>query len=246
MDERTLLAVLAHPDDESFAIGGTLARYAASGVQVALLIATRGEAARSGGDPTRVAAVREQELRHAVRVLGVNILRILGYQDGRLAGTDRPMLVSRLVATLREVRPHVVITFGPDGISGHPDHVRIGEAAAEAFGLAGQADYSTGPTSADSRPHHPLRLFHIAPSPATRQCCRKGIGEFTTLGLTVVDVAAFREVKVRAMQCHASQEQPFPGDPGAEAGRLHEREYFRLIWPTGATPPATDLLEGLP
>ena len=246
MDERQLLAVLAHPDDESFAIGGTLAKYAAAGVQVSLLTATRGEAARGGEDPMRVAARREQELRNAAHVLGVTILRILGYQDGQLARADRPLLVSRLVAILRELRPQAVVTFGPDGISGHPDHVAIGEATTDAFNLSGQAEYTTGSTSGDPPPHHPLRLFHIVPSPATRQCCRKGSGAFTATGLTAVDMAAFREIKVRAMQCHASQEQPFPGIPKAEAGRLHDREYFRLVWPTMADPPGQGVFEGLP
>lgn len=246
MHQRNLLAVLAHPDDESFAIGGTLARYAAAGVHVGLVTATRGEASGRGSDPVVMGAARERELRHAARTLRVRTVRILGYQDGHLALTDRPMLVSRLVAILREVRPQVVITFGPDGISGHPDHVAIGEATTEAFSLAGQAVYSSGPTSGELKPHHPLRLFHIVPSPATRECCREGSGAFTASGLTSVDIATFREAKVRAMQCHASQDQPFPGDPGAEAGRLHEREYFRLVWPTMAVPPATDLFEELP
>ncbi len=245
-DQRRLLAVLAHPDDESFAIGGTLARYSAAGVQVGLLTATRGEAGRGGEDPIRVAARREQELRCAVRVLGVKTLRILGYQDGYLARVDRPLLVSRLVDLLREVRPQVVITFGPDGISGHPDHIAIGEATTEAFTLSGHPGYTAGPTSGVLPPHHPLRLFHIVPSPATRQCCRKGSGEFTASGLTAVDMAAFRERKVGAMQCHASQAQPFPGSPAAEAGRLHVREYFRLVWPAMGEPPVEDMFERLP
>jgi len=243
---RKLLAVLAHPDDESFAIGGTLARYAATGVHVALVTATRGEAGDRGGDPVLMGSAREQELRRAARTLGVRTLRILGYVDGHLTRTDRPMLVSPLVAVLREFRPQVVVTFGPDGISGHPDHVAIGEATTEAFSLAGQAAYSPGPTSQDLKPHHPLRLYYIAPSPATRQCCKKGRGGFSEAGSTIIDVTAFREVKVRAMQCHASQEQPFPGRPEEEALRLHDREYFRLVWPTMDPQPASDLFEGLP
>ncbi len=246
MIQRSLLAVLAHPDDESFAIGGTLAKYAAGGVQVSLVTATRGESQRGGGDPVLKGAAREQELCHAARVLGIKILRILGYWDGHLVRTDRPLLVSRLVGILRELRPQVVITFGPDGISGHQDHVAIGEATTEAFGLAGLAAYTAGPGSGDLKPHHPLRLFYIAPSPATRQCCRKGNGELTASGLTVVDVRMYREIKVRAMQCHVSQEQPFPGEPSVEGPRLHEREYFRLVRPTQAAPPPDDLFEGLP
>lgn len=246
MDQRSLLAVLAHPDDESFAIGGTLARYAAAGVHVGLVTATRGEASGRGSDPVLMGAAREQELRRAVRTLGVRTLRCLGYRDGHLARTDRAMLVSRLVAILRELRPQVLITFGPDGISGHPDHVALGEATTEAFRLAGQAAYTTGPARADLKPHHPLRLFHIAPSPATRECCRKGGEQFSPTGLTAVDIRSFRAIKVQAMQCHASQDQPFPGVPGAEAGRLHDREYFRLAWPIMTAPPADDLFEGLP
>lgn len=245
MHQRSFLAVLAHPDDEAFAIGGTLARYGAEGVQVNLVTATRGEAAQRSGDPVRTAALRERELRQAARILGIRTLRILGYQDGHLARTDRPLLVNRLVDVLRELRPQVVITFGPDGISGHPDHVAIGEATTEAFSLAGQAVYSSGPTSGELKPHHPLRLFHIVPSPATRECCRKKRGEFSPVGLTAVDIRGFRAMKVRAMQSHRSQDQPFPGEPEAEAEQLHEREYFRLVWPSVAGA-ADDLFAGLP
>ncbi len=246
MPSRSLLAVFAHPDDESFAAGGTLARYAAAGAVVRLVTATRGEAGRGRTDPVLRGALREQELRRAAQVLGVKNLRILGYSDGRLARADRPLLVSRLVALFRDLRPQVVITFGPDGISGHPDHTAIGEATTEAFSLAGRAGYTAGPGSEDLKPHQPLRLFHVAASPATRECCRKGDAGFAAAGLTAVDIAAFREVKVRAMQCHASQEQLFPAAPEVEAPRLHGREYFRLAWPATATPPADDLFEGLP
>lgn len=246
MDERRLLAVLAHPDDESFAIGGTLARYAKTGARATVLTATRGEAARGGGDRNRMAAIRERELRRAVRVLGVNELRILDYKDGRLAGADRARLVSDLVTLLEELHPQVVITFGPDGISGHPDHVAIGEATNRAFGLIGQAACAEEPMNGDRTLQRPLRLFYIAPSPATRQCCRKGNANFSPSGLTAVDIVAFREAKVRAMQCHASQPQPFPGAPEVEARRLHGWEYFRVVRPAGAASPADDLFKGLP
>lgn len=246
MARRSLLAVFAHPDDESFATGGTLARYAGSRVVVSLVIATRGEAGRGGNGPVLRGALREQELRRAAQVLGVKNLRILGYWDGHVARADRPLLVSRLVAVLRDLRPQVVISFGPDGTSGHPDHVAIGEATAEAFGLAGRAGYTAGPGSEDLKPHQPLRLFHVAASPATRECCRKKMGEFSPVGLTAVDISGFRAMKVRAMQSHRSQDQPFPGEPEAGAERLPDREYFRLAWPSVAEPPGTDRFEGLP
>ena len=246
MSTRSLLAVFAHPDDESFAIGGTLAKYAAAGGEVSLAVATRGEAGRGGGDPVLKGMAREQELRRAARLLGVRHLRVLGLWDGHVARADRSLLVSRFVGILRELRPQVVITFGPDGISGHPDHVAIGEATTEAFGLAGRAAYTVGPGGEDLKPHHPLRLFYVAPSPATRECWRKGEGMSPADGLTAVDIGAFRETKVRAMQSHESQDQPFPGDPELEASRLHAQEYFRLAWPARTDPPAADLFEGLP
>ncbi len=246
MRRRRLLAVLAHPDDESFTAGGTLAKYAGTGVEVGLVVPTRGEAGRGAGDPVLLGARREQELRQAARLLGVRHLRVLGLWDGHVARADRSLLVPRLVGILREVRPQVVITFGPDGISGHPDDIAIGEATTEAFRLEGRAAYTVGPGAEDLKPHHPLRLVYVAPSPATRECCRKGAEDFRPSGLTGVDVRAFREVKVRAMQCHASQDQPFSGDPAVERQRLHEREYFRLAWPTRATPPTDDVFGGLP
>src|SRR5512136_1653190 len=116
---RTLLAIFAHPDDESFGAGGTLAKYAAEGTRVALICATRGEAGIEGMSPEEAGQVREQELRTAAATLGLAEVRFLGYGDGELAQADPERVVAQLVSAMRDIRPHVVITFGPDGISGH-------------------------------------------------------------------------------------------------------------------------------
>lgn len=143
----TLLAVFAHPDDESFGVGGTLARYSAEGVGVHLVCATRGEAG-SVADPSRfrgedLGALRERELRAAAAALGIRTIRLLGCGDGRLDCCPPTELVGRVVAAIRETRPQVVITFGPDGISGHPDHATISRATTEAVAAAGDpAAYS--------------------------------------------------------------------------------------------------------
>jgi LmbE family N-acetylglucosaminyl deacetylase len=84
MSNKRLLAILAHPDDESFAIGGTLARYAEVGVVVDLLVATRGEAGIPGISDEESATLREKELRRACAVLGINPPKFLGFHDGRL------------------------------------------------------------------------------------------------------------------------------------------------------------------
>jgi LmbE family N-acetylglucosaminyl deacetylase len=136
------MAVFAHPDDESFGIGGTLARYSADpGVQVVLVCATRGEAGEisdpSLGTKDRLAEVREAELRCAVTALGIDELLLLDYRDSGMAGTpenlhpqslnmaDFDEVVGKIVYQIRRLRPDVIITFDPTGGYGHPDHVAI-------------------------------------------------------------------------------------------------------------------------
>jgi LmbE family N-acetylglucosaminyl deacetylase len=149
---RTLLATFAHPDDEAFGTGGTLARYAATGTHVALVCTTRGEVGEIS-DPTlatpeTLGTVRETELRCACRILGFNDLTLLGYRDSGMRGTpenDDPRayinaaaaeVVPRLVGIIRRLRPQVVITFEPNGGYGHPDHIAIHHHTVAAFQAA--------------------------------------------------------------------------------------------------------------
>src|SRR5262249_32854359 len=126
-----LLAVLAHPDDESLGLGGTLARYANEGVEVFVITATRGDRGRFKGIPpgspghpgsAAMAEMRERERRSAARELGVRELSILGYGDGVLDQVDSREAATTIAGHMRRIRPHVVITFGPEGAYGHPDH----------------------------------------------------------------------------------------------------------------------------
>jgi LmbE family N-acetylglucosaminyl deacetylase len=214
----TLLAVFAHPDDESFAVGGTLARYAAEGVRVVVVSATRGEAGIRSVDAGQAAGLREAELRQAASELGVDRVCILGHPDGGLADVDPGGALSRLMALLRELRPQVVITFGPDGISGHPDHVTVSRWATAAF------DALDGPEA-------PQRLYYVAPSLATQRGC--GVADPPPLPPDAigVDVEPYLETKVRAMQAHASQDPPYPGDPAKEAEQMACHEWFVLARP---------------
>ncbi|MCX7860973.1 MAG: PIG-L family deacetylase, partial [Chloroflexus sp.] len=148
-----LLAVFAHPDDESFGPGGTLARYAWSGVAVHLICATGGEegtvdAALLNGYES-VAALRRAELLRAAEALGLSSVTLLGYRDSGMPGTDanrhpaalinqpREQVVAQLVRHIRRLRPQVVITFDPIGGYRHPDHIAIHEATVAAFHAAG-------------------------------------------------------------------------------------------------------------
>jgi N-acetyl-1-D-myo-inositol-2-amino-2-deoxy-alpha-D-glucopyranoside deacetylase len=153
-DERRLLAVLAHPDDETFGTGGTLALYAQRGVQVHLVCATAGEVGEAPPDLKGFASIgemRKSELRCAAQTLGLAEVHFLGYRDSGMAGSSdnrHPQAlaaapaehVARQVAALmRRIRPQVVITFDPIGGYRHPDHIAIHNATVAAFRMAGDA-----------------------------------------------------------------------------------------------------------
>jgi LmbE family N-acetylglucosaminyl deacetylase len=135
-----MVAVVAHPDDDTFAVGGTVAMHAEDpGFRFTLIHATSGDAGEIA-DPSlasreTLAEVREEEDRRSWRALGREPDRHewLRYPDGDLARADLGELVDRVSVILREERPDVLMTFGPEGITGHPDHVTIGRAATEAF-----------------------------------------------------------------------------------------------------------------
>ncbi len=149
-----LLLIFAHPDDETFGCAGTLAAASARGVPATLICATRGEAGKTGipelDTPEILAAVREEELRAAAAAVGARDVRFLDYRDSGMAGTpenDDPrafsrapeaLVVAKLVVHLRAFRPATVVTFGPDGIYGHHDHLAIRRAAAAAVRAAAE------------------------------------------------------------------------------------------------------------
>src|SRR5262249_41170347 len=150
------MCVLAHPDDESLGTGGALAKAAAEGVETYLVTATRGERGRfgDGGEspgPEIVGRTREAELRSAARGLGIKEVRFLDYVDAELDRVDTTEAIGRIATHLRRVRPHVVITFGPDGAYGHPDHIAIGQLTTAAIACA--ADPAFRPVLNEGEPH---------------------------------------------------------------------------------------------
>src|SRR5215213_3478531 len=165
---RTLMAVLAHPDDESLGFGGTLATYASRGVDVHLLTATRGEGGRykeaRPGQPGHpgadaLAGIREAEMRAAAAVLGVRDVALLEYRDQHLDRAAPREVVHAIAAHLRRVRPDVVLTFGPDGAYGHPDHIAISQYTTAAIVAA--ADRACVTPGADP-PHSVAKLYYLA------------------------------------------------------------------------------------
>jgi LmbE family N-acetylglucosaminyl deacetylase len=128
---RTILGIFAHPDDESLACGGTLARLADAGARVVVICASRGEAG-SCSDPALVpdgdlGLVRARELRDAAAVLGVAEVVVLDHCDGDLRWIDVPELHAEIVMLIERYRPDAVITFGEDGLYWHLDHIGVHE-----------------------------------------------------------------------------------------------------------------------
>lgn len=163
MKKLRLLGVLAHPDDESLGFGGSLAKYSAEGVETFVVTATRGEAGRFGAvgkghDPAEVGRVREQELRAATAVLGVSEVSILGWPDGGVDKVAAARAIREIVSHIRRIKPDVVVTFGPEGAYGHPDHIAISQFATAAAVCAGDADYS----AAVAAPHRVSKFYYMA------------------------------------------------------------------------------------
>jgi LmbE family N-acetylglucosaminyl deacetylase len=163
-DRPRLLAVFAHPDDETFCAGGTLAQKVAAGWEVLVVSATRGQAGqiRDPQAATRrtLGQVREHEFYAACEQLGVRHARVLDYMDGTLQDVEEHELTGAVVRIIRAFRPDVVITFGPDGAYGHPDHIAIGAATTRAFEQAGNPRRYPEQLAAGRRPHRPAQLYH--------------------------------------------------------------------------------------
>jgi LmbE family N-acetylglucosaminyl deacetylase len=209
------MAVLAHPDDESLGFGGTLAKYASEGADVFLVTATRGESGRYRGhrpdEPqhpgsSALATIRETELRAAAKTLGVGEVMLLDYRDQQLDSADPRTAIETIAGLLKRVQPDVVITFGPDGAYGHPDHIAISQFTTAAIVAAVEPAVS--------------KLYYLAwPEPAWaayQAAFRKLIS--TVDGVerqatpwpdwaitTVIDTRAFWPIVWQAISCHESQ-----------------------------------------
>jgi LmbE family N-acetylglucosaminyl deacetylase len=158
-----ILALFAHPDDEVFAAGGTLAKYAAEGAEIMVISATRGQAGqiRDSTIATRrtLGAVREQELHASSAHLGVRHSLCWDYADGMLQSLERELLIRDAVAAIRDFRPDIVFSFGPDGGYGHPDHIVMCQVAAEAVRRAGDPAQFPEQVAAGLAPHQPWRYY---------------------------------------------------------------------------------------
>lgn len=165
-DNMKLLAVFAHPDDETLGLGSTLARYAAEGVETYLVCATRGERGwydSEGPDPglNEVGRIREAELRCAAEQLGIHDVYFLDYTDGDVDQANPEEIIGKIVSHIRRIKPGVVVTFGPDGAYGHPDHIAISQFTQGAIVCAADRNFIDANVQP---PHRVLKLYYMVDS----------------------------------------------------------------------------------
>jgi len=223
---KRLTCVFAHPDDETFATGGLIAKYTAQGVRVDLFCATPGDAGKSSGIPVasreELADLRRNELYSAARFLGITELELRDYRDGLLANADTDQLIGEIVLSLRRWRPQVVVTFGPDGApTGHRDHRAISRAATAAFFLAGiRTAYAEQLTEVE--PFRPARLFYVA----WRGEITSPRGSFASVSPTArIDVREHLREQMGAFLLHVTQRDQMQA---FQETALVKQEYFAL------------------
>jgi LmbE family N-acetylglucosaminyl deacetylase len=220
----TLMAIFAHPDDEAFGMGGTLTRYAREGVDLHLVVATLGEVGELANPDLRsldqpLGILREHELRCACDNYGVVGLHLLGYIDGQTTVVPQSDAVYKIVRLLRQIRPQVVVSFGPEGIYGHYDHLAVHRWATAAVQFA--ADTGRWPEAGPA--HRVAKFYHRAmpqdqvdriEEPGGRRSVPIDGIPFPFVGYpleritTIIDVRDYVATKLRGIRCHASQLNP--------------------------------------
>lgn len=168
---------MAHPDDETFGMAGTIARYVSEGVKVYLICATNGDVGSAPPEAMKgyssVAEMRLGELRCAAQILHLEHVYLFGYRDSGMSGTPDNQhpdclamakaeeVVGRIVQIIREVRPQVVVTFDPFGGYGHPDHIATHQVTVKAFEAAGDPAQYREQIKPDLQPYRPQKLYYF-------------------------------------------------------------------------------------
>ncbi len=264
---RTLLAVHAHPDDETILTGGTLARYADEGVRTVVVTCTSGDL--GGGPAADMASLRARELEAAASLLSVSRLATLGYADSGMPGwpanrrpgsffaADLREAAKRLRRIIDEEQPHVLITYDESGGYGHPDHVKAHQVAIAAFATSSIAKlyYVRIPLGWSRRFVKSLRAAGIdapdsAPTGADAGPGVREVGVPDVQVTTLLDVRRYVHAKRAALACHRSQMPPdhfLMRMPPELAEDLWATEFFSRAAgrTTAANGPETDLFDGL-
>lgn len=246
------MVVVAHPGDEAFGFGGAIAQGAAAGAYTVVVCATRGrfdprlveKAPAPGGrnrghqQPTvwrNLDTIREDELRRSVALLGVRVLRMLDYAEEELSNADFDDLVGRIVEPIRMHRPEVILTFGPDGVTGDADHVVLSRAVDAAFERAGEPLAYEDDLEEDQVAWRAAKLYHlVVPASQVAALAAEAPPSYgspdgtDTLVLELDDLA---ELKRNAIARHVTQTGsagPFQGWSDEQRDRYLATEHYRL------------------
>ena len=268
----SVLAAFAHPDDEGFGSGGTLAMLTARGAQVTLVCATNGDVGEISdpalATPANLYQVRQEELRRAMAVTGVADVRLLNYRDSGMVGTDDnnhpdslhqaapERVVGQLLEIIRERQPHLIITHDPSGGYGHPDHRAMCRHTTAAYRQA-LAESNPGdrpppllyyvcfPRSNFQRMWRKMVELNITPPFASQDIELVGTPDDEVT--TVLDLSAWVDIKIESLNCHRTQidpNGPFAQLPADMMREIMGQEYYTLALPEGVGPEG-DLLAGL-
>lgn len=217
-----LLAIFAHPDDEAMGMGGTLAKYAAEGVETHLVCASRGEVGWFGPEeqnpgPERLGQLRTQELQNAVNTLGMKSLSFLNYIDGQVDQASPVEAIAKIVTHIRRIQPQVVVTFPHDGNYGHPDHIAVGQFTNAAIVCAADSSYKDLEGLA---PHRVSKLYYMVDGESFVNLIAPFMGDMTFqvdeqirgenawkewMITTRIEMAEYCHTAWHAIQCHKSQ-----------------------------------------
>lgn len=202
-----VLGIFAHPDDETFGPGGTLALWAKAGAEIHLLCVTRGEMGRNESQD-KTADRRERELREAAKILGVQQVEFLDYVDGSLSNETMIALETPITKKIRDFEPDTIVTYDLNGVSGHLDHIAVASATTQAFrhtGIAQEIYYFTLPRAYSDQVTDYFVYFPDGRLPEEID--------------VAIDVSLAWETRMQAMYAHESQRE--------DVQRIISRETFQ-------------------
>jgi LmbE family N-acetylglucosaminyl deacetylase len=241
-----LLAVTAHPDDEAAVFGGTLRLYSDRGIEISVICLTAGQAARHRGaarNDQELGELRRKEFAASCQILGVHHGVVLDYPDGQLHRIDLQRPVAELVARVREFRPHVMLSMGPEGaITGHTDHSMASLFATLAFHWAGRENRFAQQLSDSHRPHCAEKLYYSTDAASLPNRPPISLPPVTA----TLEIGSQLKAKRDAFYAHKSQAPLFPLFD-EHVKKLGNLELFNLAAgvKAGPVPIESDLFAGI-
>jgi LmbE family N-acetylglucosaminyl deacetylase len=241
-----MLCITAHPDDESGGFGGSLLLYRERGVETYVICLTPGQAATHRGgfeSDAELAAARRKEFAKASELLQLTQGEVLDFPDAGLDRVDLYAAVGELVQRIRQIRPHVVMTFGPEGaLTGHPDHSMASIFTTMAYHWAGRTNRYTEQLNNGLRPYRAQKLYYTTATFSLPDRQPVSLPPPTT----IIDIRDYLETKIRAFKTHTTQAPLFPRfENNVRLRGGYEMFHLAASVRPGPIQPENDLLTGV-